>query len=105
MPARIYPKRQPKLYLAEWRESLGLTQQQLGDRLATSDVTVSRWETGKRRPDNNALAAICEALGIPLTAIYRHPDTPSADELLAGQPPEVWNQAIAAVMRTIRARN
>ena len=101
MPPRIYPRRQPKLFIAEWRDSRGLTQEALGHRLGTSDVTVSRWETGSRRPDNNALAAICEALGIEITDIYRHPDAPSADQLLRGQPEEVWDQAIA-IIKTIR---
>ena len=101
MPPRIYPKRQPRLFVAEWREKKALTQQQLGDRLGVSDVTVSRWETKSRRPDGSTLAAICEALGIPITAIYRHPDQPSADELLDGQSPEVWNQAIS-IIKTIR---
>ena len=101
MPPRIYPKRNPPLFIAEWRDRKGLTQQQLGDRLGVSDVTVSRWETRSRRPDGSTLAAICEALGIPITAIYRHPDQPSADELLAGQPSEVWDQAMT-IIKTIR---
>ena len=50
MPDRIYPRRQPRLFLAERRDEAGLTQQQVADRLGTSDVTVSRWETGKEAP-------------------------------------------------------
>jgi transcriptional regulator with XRE-family HTH domain len=102
MPPRIYPKRLPRLYLAEWREKCGLTQQQLADRLETSDVTVSRWETGKRRPDLNAQEAIAEALGIESVDLRRHPSQPSADALLRGQPQEVVDQAmklIAAIRR------
>lgn len=102
MPARIHPKRPPRLYLVEWREARGLTQQQLADRLGTSDVTIARWEGNKRRPDLGALAALCEALGIGPGSIYRHPETPSADEMLRGQPQEVVDQAmklIAAIRR------
>ena len=89
MPARIGPKRPFRLYIAEWREDKGLTQQQLGDRLGTSDVTVSRWETGKRKPDLDAQAAIAEALNISPGDLYRHPEQPSADALLRGQPKDV----------------
>lgn len=89
MPARIGPKKPLRLFIAEWREEKGLTQQQLGDRLETSDVTVSRWETGKRKPDLDAQAAIAEALGIPPADLYRHPAQPSADALLRGQPKDV----------------
>ena len=104
MAARIYPKRPPKLFIAEWREKFDLTQAQLGARLGpegVSDVTVSRWETGERRPDIDTLAAIAEALGHNLEArdLYRHPDQPSADDLLRGQDEEVVEQAL----RVIRA--
>lgn len=99
MPPRIFPKRLPRLYIAEWREKRGLTQEQLGERLGVSDVTVSRWETGKRRPDLATLAAIAEAIGIEFDRLARHPDNPSADDLLRGQPPEVVDQA----MKLIRA--
>jgi transcriptional regulator with XRE-family HTH domain len=97
MPPRIGPRRPVRLFLAEWRESRGLTQQQLADRLETSDVTVSRWETGKRKPDDDVKAAIAWVLGIEVVDLYRHPDQPSADALLRGQPPETVDQAIRVI--------
>ena len=97
MADRIYPKRKRLVFLAEWRLKGGLTQQQLADRLNTSDVTVSRWETKKRRPSDDAREAIAEALGIEPEDLFRHPDQPSADALLRGQPPEVVEQAIRLI--------
>jgi transcriptional regulator with XRE-family HTH domain len=100
MPTRIGPKKPLRLYIAEWRENRGLSQEELGARLGpegVSDVTVSRWETGKRRPDLNALAAIAEALDIDINDLRRHPDQPSADALLRGQPQEVKDQAIKLI--------
>lgn len=99
MPRRIGPKRPHHIYIAEWREHKGLTQQQLADRLEVSDVTISRWETKERRPDIDAQAAVAEALGIEFVDLHRHPAQPSADELLRGQPPEIVDQA----MKLIRA--
>ena len=99
MPARIGPRRPIRLYLSEWREDKGLTQEQLAARLGTTHVTISRWETGKRRPDLNAQEAVAEALGIEAVDLRRHPAQPSADELLRGQPPEIVDQA----MKLIRA--
>jgi transcriptional regulator with XRE-family HTH domain len=104
MPPRIGPRKPLRLYIAEWRESRGLSQEQLGARLGpkgVSDVTVSRWETGSRKPDENAQAAIAEALDIDINDLRRHPDQPSADALLRGQPKEIVEQAIKLI-RAIR---
>ena len=97
MPARIGPRKPFRLFIAEWREDKGLTQQQLADRLGTSDVTVSRWETGARKPDADAQQAIAEALGIEWQDLFRHPEQPSADALLRDQPPEVVAQALKLI--------
>jgi transcriptional regulator with XRE-family HTH domain len=97
MPPRIGPKKPFKLFIAEWREAKGLTQQQLADRLGTSDVTISRWETRMRQADLDAQEAIAEALGIEPNDLRRHPDQPSADALLRDQPQEVVEQAIKLI--------
>jgi transcriptional regulator with XRE-family HTH domain len=98
MAERIYSKRKPHLYLAEWRVKAGLTQQQLADRLETTDVTISRWETGKRRPNLDAQEAIAEAMGLEAIDLRRHPAQPSADALLRGQPPEVVDMVIKQII-------
>lgn len=99
MPARIGPRKPPRVFIAEWREHVGLTQEQLAQRLDTTGVTVSRWETGKRRPNIDALAAIAHALGpnILLSDLYRPPSQVSADALLRDQPKEVVEQAIRLI--------
>jgi len=100
MSDRIGPKNPFRLYIAEWREHKRLTQAQLGARLGprgVSDVTVSRWETGARKPDLNVQAAIAEALDIDPFDLMRHPDQPSADALLRDQPPEIRDQAIKLI--------
>lgn len=97
VPARIGPKKPIRLFIAEWREAKGLSQEALGGRLGVSDVTVSRWETGKRRPDLDAQAAIAEALGVDVIDLFRLPSKPSADALLRDQPPEIQEQAIRVI--------
>jgi transcriptional regulator with XRE-family HTH domain len=97
MPPRIGPRKPVQLYIAEWREKRNLTQQQVADRLEASDVTISRWETGERRPDDRAKAALAWVFGIELVDLYRHPDRPSADALLRDQPAEVQEQAIRVI--------
>lgn len=107
VPRRIFPRRHPRLFLREWRDHFGLTQTQVGNRIGPSGVTaatVARWEAWaaegggeERQPGINALAAYAEALGIPPADLYRHPDRPSADDLLRGQPAEVVDYAIRMI--------
>lgn len=53
-----------RFYLREWRETRGLTQQQLADRIEVSAVQISRLETGARRYNEDVLAALAFALSI-----------------------------------------
>lgn len=101
---RIGPRRPRKVYLQEWRESRGLTQKQLGERLGVTDMTVSRWELGRVLLNTNVLAAFAEALGIEPMDLYRHPDHPSADALLRGQTQDVKEQAFRLI-EAIRKAN
>jgi transcriptional regulator with XRE-family HTH domain len=92
MPTRIGPRKPLRLFIAEWREHRKLTQEQLAQRLGTSDVTISRWETRRRQPDLNAQAALAEALDIEPFDLRRHPD----------QPTEVQEQAIKLIRAIMR---
>ena len=66
------------------REKLGLTQEQLAERLGTSFATVNRWENGQNRPRAKALeaiAALAEEAAVELNEEGEAPE-PSA---FAGQ--------------------
>lgn len=55
------------------REKKGLTQSQLAERIAVSDKTVSKWETGRGLPDITLIEPLASSLGI------------SVGELMAGE--------------------
>ena len=99
MPARIGPKRKRKLYLREWREHRRLTQEQLANRLGTTNITVSRWELKNSLLNTDVMDAIAEALGHGMEAedLYHHPDRPTPNMLLRDQPPEIQEQAIKLI--------
>ncbi|MBO4932839.1 MAG: helix-turn-helix transcriptional regulator [Clostridia bacterium] len=59
-------------FIAECRHRLGLTQQELADRLNLSNKTISKWENGAGSPDISNLAELAEILGV------------TADDLLRG---------------------
>jgi transcriptional regulator with XRE-family HTH domain len=101
---RIGPKRPLRHYVAEWRLHLGLTQQQLADRLGVTKGTISRWETDVRSIDLQVLAAIAEAFGQPPLNLYRPPDSPSPEELLASAPEPVRREVAEYIEYLTRKR-
>jgi transcriptional regulator with XRE-family HTH domain len=100
MPARIGPRHPVRVFLAAWREHLGMTQQQVGDRIGqgVTKGTVSRWESTKRVPTANVLAAYADALRIPVANLYRPPSSrPSLDDMIADAPEDLQRKAAEVV--------
>jgi len=62
--AAIYRDIGERVMLA--RRRADLTQRQLGERLGISHVAVGQIERGETRPDLGKLAALADALGVPL---------------------------------------
>lgn len=50
--------------LRAYRERNNLSQEQLGSLLRRDRITIHRWETGKRKPDAQDIAAIRKLTGI-----------------------------------------
>jgi len=71
--------------IREKREALGLTQQQLAEKLFVSRQTVCRWESGARCPDLVMAKKISVVLGISL-------DEMLPEENLAGYTPPAESQ-------------
>ncbi len=51
------------------RESAGMTQRQLADKLSISDKTVSKWETGRGLPDITILPEVASILGVSVNEL------------------------------------
>lgn len=105
MVTRIGPSKPFKHFLKEWRETKGLTQQQLADRLpigedgkATGKDQISRWETGKRGMTMEVQMALAEALNLDSPGdLFRDPNMPSADDLLRRANPEQRVRILAVI--------
>lgn len=52
--------------ISKRRKELGLTQQELADKLFVSDKVISKWETGKSVPDTSILVELSKVLEISL---------------------------------------
>ena len=97
-------EKQIGLFIRDRRLALGLTQQQLADRLGITDKAVSKWERAVSYPDITILRELAAALNVSVT------------ELLAGErdrqlpdsvPPEVQEVVMdtVAYAETARVRN
>ena len=52
------------------RESNGMTQQQLAEKIHASDKTISKWETGRGYPDITLIEPLSRALGVSLIELF-----------------------------------
>ena len=91
MVTRIGPKNPSsmRVFLKEWRDHFGYTQEVVAERIGTTKGTVSRMEKTTREPNLGYLAAFAEAVGIETGDVFRHPDMPSRQELLSASPEEL----------------
>jgi transcriptional regulator with XRE-family HTH domain len=87
--------------LTQAREQAGLTQQQLADKLGTSQRAVARWERDPiaLRPDQ--LTALASVLGVSLDYLAGIPDAP---EPAPKGPPEKLRRAFEKVRKLSRSR-
>ena len=51
-------------FIADCRKKTNLTQMQLAEKLNITDRAISKWETGKSRPDSSIMLELCDVLGI-----------------------------------------
>lgn len=56
-------------FIYERRRELGLTQQQLGERLFVSNKAVSKWERGQSFPDIALMGPLAESLGVSVAEL------------------------------------
>lgn len=61
------------------RESRGLSQQQLADRINVNKSSICKWETGVSRPLRKYRAALCQALGCTEQELTQVEDTTKGD--------------------------
>lgn len=57
-------------FIFELRKSVGLTQEQLAEKLGVTDKSISRWENGKTLPDYSLLNDLCNILNISINELF-----------------------------------
>lgn len=97
MVTRVGRRSPRRLYIREWREARGLTQEQLADRTDTTKSTISKYERGALRLDTAVMADLAWALGIGEEDLFHHPDAPSVNALLKDASPQLVESTIAFI--------
>ena len=73
--------------IAEGRRALGISQEELGERVGVSRQTVSRWEVGEAKPSVEAVMALCLVQAKPATPKnIKSPATSSSDNTMSVKP-------------------
>ncbi|MBQ8842263.1 MAG: helix-turn-helix transcriptional regulator [Ruminiclostridium sp.] len=57
-------------FIAECRKSKNMTQNQLAERLNTTNKSVSKWENGICLPDASLYEPLCDILGITINELF-----------------------------------
>lgn len=90
-PTRIRKHARAHVYLAEWLEHLGVSNEDLGGRLNVSRTTVWRWQKEQWRLNTPKLVAIADALGLDdHRHLTRPPHRPSIDAILETAPDDIY---------------
>lgn len=100
MPTKIHhrARRPARVYIQEWMDHRGLNQEQMAGRLETSKSVISKLVTGKQRWTQDWLEAFAYALDCEVRELYRPPDAPTADELLAQMSPDARDTAMRVLV-------
>lgn len=79
MVTRIGRRQKAHLYIQEWTEVRGLSDETLADRIGVARQTVYRWRTEQHRLDPPKIASLAAALDLEPEELFRPPSRPSLD--------------------------
>lgn len=105
MIVRIGQRRRAHLYLTEWRDYRGLSDETLGNRIGVARETVFRWRTEPHRLNPDKLAVLASALDCEPCDFYRLPSDPSLDAIVSGVPADLRATVTDVVRRLVGKRS
>jgi len=102
MVTKIRSAARAHLYISEWMEHRGLSDDQIGNRLGVGRTSVWRWRTQQHRLNPEKIAALAEALDVEPQELWRPPARRSVDALLRDAPDELHETAVDIVERLLK---
>ncbi len=89
--------------IANRRKELGLTQQQLAEKLNVSDKVVSKWETGRSLPDTAMLQDLANALEFSVSDLFTaNTDAQTSMKTTSAKDSEIKFQNLFIITMTIQ---
>lgn len=105
MATRIGRRQAAHLYIKEWLDYRGLSDEKAAGRLGVARETVWKWRTQPRRLTRDKIASLAVILDIEPEELYRPPNRPSLDAMVKDQPEEVQKMAADIVRRLVGRAN
>jgi hypothetical protein len=101
MVTRIGGRRRAHLYIKEWMDLRGLSDEALGNRLepGVARQTVHRWRHEQWRLDPYKIAAIARALDCEPQDLWSMPSRPSIDAITKRLPDEIHGDVVEFARR------
>ena len=93
------------LYIVEWMDEKGLSDEEVGTKLGVSRTTVWRWRKEQWRLDPQKMANLADAIGIKSQDLFKAPGRESIDAVLEGAPQEVYEATMELARRLARHRH
>ena len=84
--------------LGEYRKLIGMSQQELAEKINTPQTTISAWERGVTMPNANQLPEIASALEVSFSDLCGIPDERSKDRALI----DAYHRADEVTQKNIR---
>lgn len=94
---RIGTRHPSQLFLREWIDERRLEQRQVAERMGIEPGTVSKLINGRMKLTIEYLSGFDDALDIAVSDLFRHPRTPTQNELLAMGTPEQLRAAMQLI--------
>jgi transcriptional regulator with XRE-family HTH domain len=101
MVTHIRKTARARLFIAEWIEHRGLSDEKIANRIGVARETVWKWRNQPRRLDPDKLAALALALDIEPEELWRPPHRVSLDALVKDAPDDLHATAADIVRRLV----
>lgn len=101
MATKIGQRRKAHLYIKEWMDARGLSDEKVANRVGVARETIYRWHNEQHRLNPEKIAQLADALDMEPAEFYRPPGRQSLDAMVQNVPDDVQAMAVDIVARLV----